>query len=110
MEYNENIFNYADLLYAKALRKMEAEDFRNTDIFALSAYGAALYVRMSSASSDILKERASILEQAAWNLAAQSYFAQRKSLLKPRMSGREDNPVLHDMEEAVRISEGTMGG
>jgi len=76
----DQIFEYADRLYAKALQELNAGRFRMVVVYALSSYGAAVFLASDEATPEQICERASQLEQAAWNLSKQAYSAQRLAL------------------------------
>lgn len=100
-DIREQIFEYADRLYAKALHEMESERFRIVDMYALSAHGAAVYLATDQNSPGDLRRRAGQLEEAAWALSRRAYRAlrgeQRRKLMEPRMSGD------HDETEDIRM-------
>lgn len=72
------------------------------DVYALSSYGAAVYLASDDAAPKQIREQASQLEQAAWNLSKQAHSAQRLALLEPRMSGDEADDDLEEVREEVR--------
>lgn len=103
----EQLFEYADWLYSKAIQEMNAGRFRMVDVYALSSHGAAVYLASDDAAPKQIREQASQLEQAAWNLSKQAHSAQRLALLEPRMSGDEanDDDLEEVREEVRRIAE-----
>lgn len=72
------------------------------DVYALSSYGAAVYLAADETTSKQIREQASQLEQAAWNLSKQAHSAQRLALLEPSMSGDEANDDLEEVREEIR--------
>lgn len=83
----EQILEYAEGLYSKALKKMHGEQFRKADIYALSAHGAAAFVAAQKGIKKDMKDKAIDLEDAAWQLSKHAYAAMRAKLIEPRLSG-----------------------
>lgn len=102
----EQIFEYADRLYAKALESLGAEEFRKADIYAISCYGAAVYLASDENGPEDLRKRAAQLEEAAWSLSKQAYAGARRALIEPRMMGHshEDEEIRGEIHEIARIA------
>jgi hypothetical protein len=86
-DLRNEIFEYAEGLYAKALQVMDEQRFRMADIYALSSYGAAVFVAADKAGPQEIRDRAAQLEQAAWTLARHAHAAERGRMIEPRMQG-----------------------
>lgn len=101
-DLRDDIFEYADRLYAKALHEMEAERFRAVDIYALSAYGAAVFLVNDKRTPSEMREQAKQLEHASWNLAKQSRMGQRRKLMEPRLDGPGGRESYDDVRQEMR--------
>lgn len=93
----DQILEYAEGLYSKALKSMENEEFRKADIYSLSAHSAASFVAAQKNQPKVMRDKAIDLEDASWQLSRQAYAAIRAKLIEPRLSGSE-----YDEEEEVR--------
>lgn len=93
------IFEYAEGLYTKALHWMDKQGYRMTDVYALSSCGAAAFVAADPNAPQGLRDQAASLEQAAWILSKQAHAAERTKMVAPRLQGNEDE--LEDVRRDI---------
>jgi hypothetical protein len=94
VDLRREFLDYADGLYAKALQAMQDERFRLAEIYALSSHSPAAFVSADSSGPKDLRDKAALVEEAAWRLAKEAHSAHIWKAMEPSLSGpgHDDEP------------------